>query len=136
MFTSHLAFVLYDYSPFEYKWFAVAVGMVENATMPVWFSWANLICKGDAEERAFILGAMLAISMACQTWVPLLTLKTVWGPRFFVGYTTQLVAQPLAFAMVVLVYYLDKEGRNPGAVHKEEEAVEPMSEKRLNSVGV
>ncbi len=121
MFISHLAFVLYDKSSFAYKWFAVAVAMVENATMPVWFSWANLICKNDAEERAFVLGAMLAISMAFQTWVPLVTMKTVEAPRFFIGYTTELVTQPIAFALVVLLYYLDKEGRNPSTEQSEEE---------------
>lgn len=120
MFISHLAFVLYDKTSFAYKWFAIAVGMVENSTMPVWFSWANLICKNDAEERAFVLGAMLAISMAFQTWVPLVTLKTVEAPRFFAGYTTQLVMQPIAFALVVLLYYLDKEGRSPNIEPSEE----------------
>ena len=126
MFISHLAFVLYDHSPFGYKWFAIAVGMVENSTMPVWFSWANLICKDDAEERAFILGAMLGISMAFQAWTPLLTLPTTSAPRFFIGYTTQLVTQPIAFAMIVLLYYLDKDGRIPKIVQADqaEEAVD------------
>lgn len=111
-FLSHLAFVIYDKSSFGYKWFAVAVGYTQNATMPVWFSWANLICKDDAEERAFVLGSMLAISMAFQAWVPLLALKTVDSPRFFIGYTTQLVTIPIAFGMIVLLYYLDKESRH------------------------
>lgn len=123
-FLSHLAFVLYDQSSYGYKWFAIAVGSAQNATMPVWFSWANLICKHDAEERAFVLGAMLAISMAFQTWVPLLTLKTVEAPRFFIGYTTQLVTVPIAFACIVLLYYLDKEGRNGIAESKTEVAEE------------
>lgn len=113
MFISHLAFVLYDRTSDSYKWFAVAVGMVENAIMPVLFSWANLICANDSEERAFILGAMLSFAMACNSWVPLVTLKTAWAPRYFAGYTTMLIMQPIALAGAALAYYLDKEGRKP-----------------------
>ncbi|EXJ79130.1 hypothetical protein A1O3_08631 [Capronia epimyces CBS 606.96] len=109
----HLAFVLYDSSPFGYKWFAVAVGQVENSMAPIMYSCANLICANDAEERAFILSAMLAFAMAFNSWVPIVLLPTTEAPRFFKGYLAGLIAQPLSFALAVLVYYLDKDGRRP-----------------------
>jgi hypothetical protein len=102
----HIAFVAYAQSPFAYKWYAIAVSNVENAIVPVQYSWANLICADDAEERAFVLASMLAFAMAFNSWVPLVSLPTVQSPKFFKGYLTALIMQPLAFALAVLVYYL------------------------------
>lgn len=116
----HLAFVLYDRSPFGYKWFAVAVSQISNSMVPIMYSWTNLICADDAEERAFILSAMLAFAMAFNSWVPILLLPTVEGPRFFKGYLEGLIAQPVSFAIAVLVYYLDKAGRRPHKVQQED----------------
>jgi len=112
MFLGHLAFVLYNQSSFAYKWFAVATGNVENAMAPVMYAWVNLICSDDSEERAFILSAMLAFAMAFNSWVPLVALPTVEAPRYFKGYLTCLIMQPVAFAGAVLVYYLDRAGRH------------------------
>jgi MFS family permease len=107
-FVGHIAFVAYDKSPFGYKWYAVAVSNVENAMVPVMYSWANLICTDDAEERAFVLSSMLAFAMACNTWVPILAMPTVEGPRFFKGYLLCLIMQPVSFAVACLVDYLHK----------------------------
>ncbi|CAK7233930.1 hypothetical protein SCUCBS95973_008762 [Sporothrix curviconia] len=103
-----VAFVAYDRSPFAYKWFGVAVSNVENAMVPVMYSWANLICTDDAEERAFILSAMLAFAMAFNSWVPILSMPTVEAPRYFKGYLVCLVMQPVAVAMVFLVDHLHR----------------------------
>lgn len=102
-FVGHIAFVAYDHSPFAYKWYAVAVSNVENAMVPVMYSWANLICTDDAEERAFVLSSMLAFAMACNTWVPILAMPTVEGPRFFKGYLVCLIMQPVSFAVACLI---------------------------------
>ncbi|CAK7213579.1 hypothetical protein SBRCBS47491_001853 [Sporothrix bragantina] len=103
-----VAFVAYDRSSFSYKWFGVAVSNVENAMVPVMYSWANLICTDDAEERAFILSAMLAFAMAFNSWVPILSMPTVEAPRYFKGYLVCLVMQPVALALAFLVHYLHK----------------------------
>jgi MFS family permease len=115
-FLGQLAFVAYDHTPVGYKWFGVAVSQVSNCTVPIMYSWANLICAGDAEERAFVLSSMLAFAMAFNSWVPILLLPTVEAPRFFKGYLEGLIAQPVAFALAVLVYYLDRERRRPQKV--------------------
>ncbi|CAK7204019.1 hypothetical protein SEUCBS139899_006770 [Sporothrix eucalyptigena] len=103
-----LAFVLYNKSPFAYKWFGVAVSNVENAIVPVMYSWANLICTDDAEERAFILSAMLAFAMAFNSWVPILSMPTVQSPKYFKGYLVCLLMQPVALGLAFLVNYLHK----------------------------
>ncbi|KIW09931.1 hypothetical protein PV08_11707 [Exophiala spinifera] len=110
-FLGQLAFVAYDHTSVGYKWFGVAVSQVTNATVPIMYSWANLICASDAEERAFVLSSMLAFAMAFNSWVPIVLLPTVEAPRFFKGYVEGLIAQPVAFALAVLVYYLDRERR-------------------------
>lgn len=104
----HAAFVAYDSSSFSYKWYAVAVSNVENAMVPVMYSWANLICAADAEERAFVLSAMLAFAMACNAWVPILSMPTVEAPRYFKGYLVCLIVQPVSLAVAFLVDYLHK----------------------------
>ncbi|KJR90046.1 pantothenate transporter [Sporothrix schenckii 1099-18] len=103
-----VAFVAYDHSPFAYKWFGVAVSNVENAMVPVMYSWANLICTDDAEERAFVLSAMLAFAMAFNSWVPILSMPTVEAPRYFKGYLVCLLMQPVALALAFLVDYLHR----------------------------
>jgi len=104
----HTAFVAYDRTTSAYKWYAVAVSNVENAMVPVMYSWANVICAGDAEERAFILGSMLAFAMAFNAWVPILSMPTVEAPRFFKGYLLCLIMQPVSLGMTFLVNYLHK----------------------------
>ena len=104
----HVTFVAYDETSFAYKWYAVAVSNVENATVPVMYSWANLICTEDAEERAFVLSAMLAFAMAFNSWVPILSMPTIEAPRYFKGYLVCLIMQPVALAMAFLVDYLHK----------------------------
>lgn len=101
----------------------------------------RLICAADAEERAFVLGAMMSVSMAFQTWIPLVVLKTVDAPKFFAGYTSQAVMQPVAFAGVVLLWCFDKEGRrnwirvsNEASGDKENEDRE-ATERDINRAG-
>jgi len=88
--------------------FAVATGYMEVSLSPVVYSWANLICAGDAEERAFVVSSMLAIGTAFNVWVPLLTFKTVDAPRFHKGFLTQLILQPVYFFWTLGVYFVTR----------------------------
>lgn len=71
---------------------------------PVIYSHANLVCAGDAEERAFVISSMLATGTAFNAWVPLFIWPTVQAPRFFKGYTFTTVLQPVYFAVSVFVF--------------------------------
>lgn len=88
--------------------FAVAIGYMLVSLSPVIYSHANLICAGDAEERAFIISAMLATGTAFNAWVPLFVWPTVQAPRFFKGYVFTCVLQPVYFLMSVFVFLFSR----------------------------
>lgn len=88
--------------------FAVVVGYIEVALSPLVYSWANITCANDAEERAFVLSTMLAVGTAFVVWVPLLTFKTLEAPRFFKGYVMQIVMQPIFFGFTLLLFFIDR----------------------------
>lgn len=75
---------------------------------PVIYSHANLVCAGDAEERAFVISSMLATGTAFNAWVPLFVWPTVEAPRLFKGYTFTTVLQPVYFAFSVFVFVYSK----------------------------
>jgi hypothetical protein len=75
---------------------------------PVIYSHANLVCAGDAEERAFVISSMLATGTAFNAWVPLFIWPTVEAPRLFKGYTFITVLQPMYFAFSVFVFIYSK----------------------------
>ncbi|EXJ92337.1 hypothetical protein A1O3_00887 [Capronia epimyces CBS 606.96] len=84
-FAIQFAFVIWD-SPKAYKWAAVSTGYAQVAVSPLVFSWANEICREDAEERAFVIASMLAISCAFNAWIPILVWPTTKAPEYHKGY--------------------------------------------------
>ncbi|KAJ4294316.1 hypothetical protein N0V90_008006 [Kalmusia sp. IMI 367209] len=116
---SRFAFVMFDHTSFSYKWFAVATSYMEVSLSPVNYSLANLACAADAQERAFIISAMLATGTAFNTWVPLLAFPTVEAPRYLKGYIAEVVLQ-FAYAAwtVVVIWFVRREGRVNKAENK------------------
>jgi len=86
---------------------------------PLIYSWANIICADDAEERAFIMGALNAVGNAMGAWIPLLAWKTVEAPRYFKGYVMSIVIAPLYFGVTLLVFYLAERQKKQKAAEKE-----------------
>lgn len=85
---------------------------MEVSLSPVNYSIANLACAADAEERAFIISSMLAISTAFNCWVPLLAFPTKQAPRYFRGYILEVVLQVGYFAWtVVVMLFVNKENK-------------------------
>ncbi|KAG4430112.1 hypothetical protein IFR05_014410 [Cadophora sp. M221] len=91
--------------------FTIVLGTLEVSLSPLVYSWVNIICAGDAEERAFVISSMLAVGTAFSAWVPLLAWQTVEAPRYFKGFVMSLVMQPIYFAWTVLVYCMVRMGR-------------------------
>jgi hypothetical protein len=89
---------------------------------PVIYSHANLVCAGDAEERAFIISAMLATGTAFNSWVPLLAWPTVQAPRFFKGYVLTCVLQPTYFLFSVFVFLYSRRRAAKEAAKKAEQS--------------
>ena len=73
-FGMQFAFVFWK-SSFNFKWAAVATGYAQVALSPIVYSWANEICREDAEERAFVIASMLAISNSFSAWLVILQSK-------------------------------------------------------------
>ncbi|KAJ4319199.1 hypothetical protein N0V84_006481 [Fusarium piperis] len=107
-FISKFAWLFYDKTPFGFKWFAVAVSYIEVSLSPINYSVANIACAADAEERAFVISSMLAISTAFNCWVPLLAFPTVQAPRFLRGYITETVLQVTYVAWTIGVVWIAK----------------------------
>jgi hypothetical protein len=79
---------------------------------PVNYSIANMACAADAEERAFIISSMLAVSTAFNCWVPLLAFPTVEAPRYFKGYVLEIVLQVVFLLWTTLViWFVKRENR-------------------------
>lgn len=91
---------------------------------PVIYSHANLVCAGDAEERAFVTSSMLATGTAFNAWVPLLVWPTVEAPRLFKGYTFATVLLPVYFAFSAFVFIFSRRKAAQEARAKELEAGE------------
>lgn len=94
---------------------------------PVIYSHANLVCAGDAEERAFVISSMLATGTAFNAWVPLFIWPTVEAPRLFKGYTFTTVIQPVYFAFSVFVFiYSNRKAKQEASqkLTREGEAIE------------
>ncbi len=66
---------------------------------------ANLACAGDAEERAFVISSMLAISTAFSAWVSILAFPTTEAPRFFKGYIMESVLQVTYVSWTTLIVW-------------------------------
>ncbi|KAM5378134.1 hypothetical protein ACJZ2D_004592 [Fusarium nematophilum] len=107
-FVSKFAWLFYDKTSFGFKWFAVAVSYIEVSLSPINYSVANIACAADAEERAFVISSMLAVSTAFNCWVPLLAFPTVEAPRFLRGYITETVLQVTYVTWTVLVVWIAK----------------------------
>lgn len=79
---------------------------MEVSLSPIVYSYANIICAGDAEERAFVLSSMLAFAYTCNIWVPLLTFKTVEAPKYHKGYLQQTIAHPIYLLWTLMLFFI------------------------------
>jgi MFS family permease len=66
-FVTQMGFVVWNV-PEGYKWLGMIVGYSQTAVSPIVYSWANEICREDADERAFVISSMLAISNSFSAW--------------------------------------------------------------------
>lgn len=92
---------------------------IEVSLSPINYSVANLACSADAEERAFVVSSMLAVSTAFSAWVGILAFPTTQAPRFFNGYIMEAVLQVTYVSWTALiVWYSNREEKQ----QKEKEA--------------
>lgn len=100
--------------------FAIVVNYIEVSLSPINYSLANIVCAADAEERAFVISSMLAISTAFGSWVSILSFPTVEAPRFFKGYVMEAVLQVTYLTWTIMVvWFSGREERQTKKKQKE-----------------
>lgn len=67
--------------PDALKFAAFYVGGFSGMTSPILYSWVNTVLRGDAEERALVIGSMMTFGYCTYIWVPLFTFPTVQAPQ-------------------------------------------------------
>ncbi|KAI0845393.1 MFS general substrate transporter [Daldinia vernicosa] len=83
---------------------------VSGCLSPVLYSTVNTVVKGDSEERALILGAMMTFGYSFNIWVPLLLFPTAGpngAPRWRIGWPVALTFHVLlwaGFIVAILLY--------------------------------
>ncbi|CAH0023856.1 unnamed protein product [Clonostachys rhizophaga] len=128
-FVSKFAWILYDTTSFEYKWFATAINYIEVSLSPINYSVANLACAGDAEERAFVVSSMLALSTAFNSWVSYVAFPTVQAPRFFRGYVMEAVFQVTYVGWTAFIVWFSNRQDQKEAARKESEIGDAAGER-------
>jgi hypothetical protein len=88
--------------------FATALSYIEVSLSPINYSVANLACAADAEERAFVISSMLAISTAFSAWVSIVAFPTLQAPRFFGGYIMEAVLQITYVSWTAFIVWFSK----------------------------
>ncbi|ORY32895.1 pantothenate transporter liz1 [Naematelia encephala] len=98
---------------------------------PVYFTWVNELCRGDAEERAFMIGAANCLFYAVNAWLPTLVFLQTQGPRWKKGFPTLFAGCILSCFAFVLIRYLERRDRNKASIMEEEPEVRAQAEETL-----
>ncbi|CZR64586.1 related to putative transporter SEO1 [Phialocephala subalpina] len=88
------------------KWFAFAMSSATSAMIPLIYSWANTLLRGDVEERALTLVLMQIIATSTNAWIPLLVWPTVESPKYPKGYPYASVFTIISVAMALSVRFI------------------------------
>lgn len=94
--------------PLGWKWTCYILGGLPNGLGALLMAWANEICSGDNEERAFVVASMNAVGSAIQAWLPLLIWKQVDAPRYHKGFMSMVFIAVALMASTMLTRFLQK----------------------------
>ncbi|KAH6680064.1 putative pantothenate transporter [Plectosphaerella plurivora] len=112
--------------------FAAWYSMGATATQsPLIFSVVNQYLKHDSEKRAIVMGAMMTVSYAFNTWAPLLIYPTVGpygAPRWKKGWPTALTLFTLQWLLFVLAHVLNRRDEKKRALEAPEGTADNASE--------
>lgn len=88
------------------------------AGQPIFFSWANVVCYNDLEERAVVLASMNMFSNAVNAWWLLLFYGASTAPKFAKG-CYAMIATTISSAIVAgLMRYLQLRDEQEKAEHE------------------
>lgn len=86
--------------------FAFFLSGVADGIAAVLYSWANIICSDNSQQRALTLSTMNTLGNTFGVWVPLFVWKTVDAPRHLKGYAYTVALCCLMLITLVPLTYL------------------------------
>lgn len=86
--------------------FAFFLCGVADGIAAVLYSWANIICSENSQERALTLSTMNTLGNTFAVWVPLFVWKTVDAPRYLKGYAYNIGLCGMMLILLVPLAYL------------------------------
>ncbi|KAM9932297.1 hypothetical protein OXX80_008071 [Metschnikowia pulcherrima] len=90
--------------------FAFFLSGVADGIAAVLYSWANIICSGNSQQRALTLSTMNTLGNTFAVWMPLFVWRTVDAPRYLKGYAyTVALCCSMLITLVPLTYLWRRE---------------------------
>ncbi|GME65909.1 Vitamin h transporter [Neofusicoccum parvum] len=103
-------------------WYALGLA---GCSSPILYSTVNTVLRGDAEERALVVGSMMSFGYSFNIWVPLLLFPTAgdWGaPRWKAGWPSSIAFFTLLWLGFVTAVYLHKRDLKKQQINDEGDA--------------
>ncbi|KAH3687612.1 hypothetical protein WICPIJ_001422 [Wickerhamomyces pijperi] len=92
--------------------FAFFLSGTADSIAAVLYSWANIICSGNSQERALTLSTMNTLGNTFSVWVPLFVWKTLDAPRYLKGYAYNIALDAMMIILLFPLTYLYKREQN------------------------
>ena len=108
--------------PYGVKFFAFAlqgVGYMGQATN---FTWCNIVCRGDDQERAVVLASMNIASNIMNSWWGIVLFPATDAPRFRNGWISMFVVAAFTVAIALVIRHLEaRQNDNAAALPDDDE---------------
>lgn len=88
------------------KMLAFFLSGTADSIAAVLYSWANLICSSNSQERALTLSTMNTLGNTFSVWVPLFVWKTVDAPEYKKGYAYNIALDAVMLILLPLLTHL------------------------------
>lgn len=86
--------------------FAFFLSGTADSIAAVLYSWANIICSSNSQERALTLSTMNTLGNTFSVWVPLFVWKTLDAPRYLKGYAYNIALDAMMIILLFPLTYL------------------------------
>ncbi|AQZ11966.1 hypothetical protein BZL39_D00180 [Zygosaccharomyces parabailii] len=91
--------------------FAFFLSGTADSIAAILYSWSNIICSDNAQERALTLSTMNTLGNTFSVWVPLFVWKTVDAPEYKKGYAYNIALDAMMLLLLPCVVLLHKKYR-------------------------
>lgn len=86
------------------------------APQALWYTWMADLTSHDVQLRAITTGFMNSFDFAFVSWWPLIFFPATDAPDFDKGYISSLVTGTLTIPFIILIAYLERQGRDRGEI--------------------